>query len=680
MTPTTDIRAALTERYGDDWRFDVKLRGYLTGVPAVDGELVVGSRTIVGTVHLEDDAADALGARIERASATALERCYALLQDQGRAATADAPTVDYADIDPVTLRVIGGAFNATAREMAHVLYRMSYSSIIRESEDLGCGLFDAAGRELCESESSPMHIGSLPFYIRGFMQRLAGQVHDGDVIIHNHPYFGASHTPDLGVALPIFLGDRLLGFAAATAHLIDVGAAAPGLNIDLIDVYAEGTLYNGVKLYERGRRNEQVWRLLQDSVRTPDMNAADIEAMIAAVRLGRDRFLKLVERHTIETVLGTAYYWMDYSERRLRAAIEQVPDGDYHAESWLDDDGRNWGERLKVNVTVRIRGSDVTIDLTGSADEVETGFNVPFEGSLLVACYYIVRTLMLDEVTTEEFIPQNEGMFRPVTVHAPKGSIFNPNFPRACFSRMAQVQRVLDCVIRALSPVMPERVTAGNSAAVMSISYSGFEAAKQQYWVCVEVNEGSYGARATKDGLDSVDNLMANTRNVPAEEIEMHYPLRVERYELRPDPPGAGRHRGGIGVVRDMRFLVDGFISCNGDRHSEAPRGLFGGADGRAGKLTKNPGTPGEEAWPSKATGRPMRGGDLVRYTGPTSGGYGDPRERDPAAVLADYLDGHIDVAEARDTYAVAIDAESAGVDRAATADLRNQTQTAAGD
>jgi N-methylhydantoinase B/oxoprolinase/acetone carboxylase alpha subunit len=575
-------------------------------------------------------------------------------------------------IDPVTLRVIGGAFNAIAREMAQVLYRMSNSSIIRESEDLGCGIFDAVGRELCESESSPMHIGSLPFYIKGFMARLGGKLDEGDVIIHNHPYHGASHTPDMCVALPIFRDGKLLGFAAATAHLIDTGAAAPGLNVDLIDVFAEGTLYNGVKLYERGQRNEQVWSILRDSVRTPDMNAADIEAMIAAVRLGRERFLKLVERHGIDVVLGTAYHWMDYSERRLRAEIAKIPDGDHHAESWLDDDGRNWGRRLKVNVTVRKRGTDITIDLTGSADEVETGYNVPFEGSLQVACYYIIRTLLLDEYARDEFIPQNQGMFRPVKIVAPKGSIFNPNFPRACLARMAQVQRVLDCVIRALAPVLPERVTAGNSAHVMSTSYSGYDPARQQYWVCVEVNEGSYGGRRDKDGLDAVDNLMANTRNVPCEEIEMHYPLRVERYELRPDAPGAGRRRGGIGAVREIRFLTDGYFSCNGDRTTEAPKGIFGGHDGLPAQVVHNPG-PAAEAWPSKSSGRRIAHGDVVGIVGPNAGGYGDPAERDPEQVLEDWLDGFVSLEAARDVYRVAIDPARRAVDRAATAILRRQ-------
>ena len=577
----------------------------------------------------------------------------------------------YDGIDRVTLRVIGGAFNTIAREMAQMLYRMSNSSIIRESEDLGCGLYDALGNEFCESESSPMHIGSLPAYIRGFMRKLAGHLYEGDIIIHNHPYHGASHSPDLAVVAPMFDGGELIGFAAATAHLIDSGAAAPGLNVDLIDVFAEGTLYDGIKLYERGTRNDAVWSILRDSVRTPDANAADIEAMIAAVRTGAKRFAKLVAKHGLETVMGAAHYWMDYSERRLRAEIARIPDGEYHAESWLDDDGRNWGKPLKVNVTVTKRGDSILIDLTGSADEVETAYNVPFEGSLQVACYYIVRTLLLDEVMTEEFIPQNSGMFRPVSVHAPKGSIFNPHFPRACSSRMAQVQRVLDCVIRALAPVLPERATAGNSAHVMSVSYSGYSAERQQYWVCVEVNEGSYGARRTKDGLDAVDNLMANTRNVPCEEIEMRFPLRVERYELRPDPPGAGEQRGGVGAVREVRFLADGFLSCNGDRTLEAPKGIFGGTDGLPAQIVKNPGGPDEERLPSKSTGRRLKAGDVIRIVGPNAGGYGNPMHRDPQRVATDVADGLISAQTAHDVYGVVLDPVTGTVDQAATARLR---------
>ncbi len=719
-TTVPAVVKALRDAYGDGWSFDIinhHLRGdgvEVEGELRADGAQVRKSGTANGRGGLS------LGEQLEVASDDSLLQCAMTLVDTGRGAappdtvrprpglpaTTDAPVASppeatepaaealrpapapqlpalrqadsepvstavaltgrpapskitdfsYQDLDPVTLRVVGGAFNAIAKEMAHVLYRMSYSSIIRESEDLGCGIFDMEGNELCESESTPMHIGSLPWYIRGILKRLAGNIHEGDVIIHNHPYYGASHTPDVAVIVPIVHDGGLLGFSACTAHLLDMGGAAPGINVDVVDVYAESKLFNAIKLYDRGTRNEEVWQLLKDNVRTPDMDTSDIEAMIAAVEIGRERFLRLVGKYGADTVMGTANYWMDYSERMLRAEIEKVPDGEYHSEGWLDDDGKNRDTPLKVNVTVRVKGSDITIDLTGSAAEVETGFNVPFEGSLVVACNYIVRTLMLDEVTFEEFIPQNEGIFRPVNVIAPKGTIFNPNFPRACFSRFAQIQRVLDCVIHALSPVIPERATGGNSASLYFISYSGFIPEKQQYWVYLEVDEGSYGGRHGKDGMDSVDNLMANTRNNPVEELDMHYPIRNERYELRPDPPAAGQWRGGIGIVRENRFLAPGYISCEADRHLEKPHGVFGGTEGHTGKLVKNPGTAEEQNWPSKVTGYKMEAGDLIQITAPSGGGYGDPKARDPAMVLGDYLDDYITIEIARDVYGVAID------------------------
>src|SRR5438093_9709026 len=257
------------------------------------------------------------------------------------------------EVDLMTLRVLGGAFHAIAKEMAGVLFRMSYSSIIRESEDLGAGIFDAQGRELCESDSTAMHIGSLPWYIRGFMRHLRGKVEEGDVIIHNHPYYGASHTPDIAVAVPIFWGDELLGFAAVTAHVLDVGGSFPGINADAFDVYAEAKIYDGLRWYRRGELNLDVDRMIFDNVRTETMNRGDMNAMLAACQLGRDRFLRLVERYGVEVVMSAAYDWMDYSERMLRAEIAKIPDGTYGPViGWLDDDARNRGQQLRVETRV----------------------------------------------------------------------------------------------------------------------------------------------------------------------------------------------------------------------------------------------------------------------------------------------------------------------------------------
>ena len=316
--------------------------------------------------------------------------------------------------DPITLQVIGGALDTIAKEMGHVLYRMSFSSIIRESQDLGAGLFDAKFNTLCESDSTPLHIGSIPGYLHGIQKRLqGGEWHDGDVIIHNHPYFGASHSPDILIAIPIFWEGQIVGFSANTAHHIDIGSATPGLIIDIPDVFAEGMLFAGIKLYERGKRNEALWQFMGDNSRTSTMLRDDIEAQIAAARLGVTRFCDLIERYGLETMQTACDELMDYSEQMLRKRIAEIPDGEYFAEGWCDDDGRNRDVRLPIKVTVRIKGDSATVDLTGSADQVPTGYNVPFEGSTKVACFFAFRALLLDQATTEEYIPQNQGSFRP---------------------------------------------------------------------------------------------------------------------------------------------------------------------------------------------------------------------------------------------------------------------------
>jgi N-methylhydantoinase B len=585
------------------------------------------------------------------------------------------PTRKRVEVDPITLRVLGGAFHAIAKEMAGVLFRMSYSSIIRESEDLGAGIFDAQGRELCESDSTPMHIGSLPWYIRGFLHRLEGQIEDADVIVHNHPYLGASHSPDVAVAVPIFYEGELLGFAAVTAHVLDVGGSFPGINADAFDVYAEAKMYNALRWYEGGSLNEDLDRMIFDNVRTETMNRGDMNAMLAACQLGRERFLRLVERYGAEVVMSAAYDWMDYSEQMLRAEIAKIPDGTYGPViGWLDDDARNRDQRLRVETRVVVEGDEVTIDLTGSNPEVPTGYNVPFEGSLLVSCYYAVRTILLDEVTFPEHVPQNDGVFRPVKVIAPKGTIFNPNFPRACFSRFCQTQRVVDNVNLALAEALPEKVTGGNSAGIHFCAYAGFDESLGEYWLYLEVNEGSYGGRFGKDAMDSVDNLMANTRNNPIEELDMRFPMRCDQYELRPEPAAPGKWRGGVGIIRRNRFLVDGTYSCEGDRQTDPPQGVFGGWDGLVASCRKNPDTPREEVLPAKVTGIPFSAGEFIEFREPNAAGYGDPLERPAEAVREDVLDDFTTVELARDAYGVVFaDARTLEIDDAATEARRTE-------
>jgi N-methylhydantoinase B/oxoprolinase/acetone carboxylase alpha subunit len=283
-----------------------------------------------------------------------------------------------------------------------------------------------------------------------------------------------------------------------------------------------------------------------------------------------------------------------------------------------------------------------------------------------------VRTILLDEATFPEHVPQNDGVFRPVKVIAPKGTIYNPNFPRACFSRFCQVQRVVDNTILALADALPQGVTAGNSAGLHFCAYSGFSEEMGEYWLYLEVNEGSYGGRYGKDAMDSVDNLMANTRNNPIEELDMRFPVRCDQYELRPEPAAPGRWRGGIGIVRRNRFLVDGVYSCEGDRQYDAPRGIFGGWDGLVASCRKNPDTAREESLPAKVTGVTFAAGEFIEFREPNAAGYGDPLDRPVEAVREDVLDDFTTVQLARDAYGVVFkDEQTLEVDEEATEKLR---------
>lgn len=257
-------------------------------------------------------------------------------------------------LDPVTLKVLGGAFDSICKEMALLQMRVSHCALVTESEDLGCGLFLRDGRQIAESGSSPLHCGSIGGYIRGFMDKLEGNLREGDIIIHNDPYAGASHSPDVGIVVPIFYKSKLVGFTGSTTHWIDIGGAYPGINLGVVDLWAEAKLFRGLKLYEEGKRNQQLWDFISDNVRTPKEVLGDCEAQIAACQYGKNRFLKIIEKYGLDTVLMAAEEWMNYAETMLRQQVKKIPPGEYYAEGWLDDDGRDLGKPLKVATKVII--------------------------------------------------------------------------------------------------------------------------------------------------------------------------------------------------------------------------------------------------------------------------------------------------------------------------------------
>ena len=449
-------------------------------------------------------------------------------------------------IDSITASVIQGALENIAVEMGYKLMRMSYSSIIRESEDFGAALVDAEGRGLAESaQSTPLQSGPIPGYVRGILKTLATRgdtVRPGDVIMHNDAYAGASHGPDVGFVVPVFHDDRLVAFAATTAHHLDIGALSPGSCgiVDAIDAFAEGLQFKAIKVYDRGVRNEAVWQLLRDNIRVSDLVVGDMEAQIAAARIGAERFAALIAQHGYPRFTAACEAVMDYAERLMRHAIAALPDGDYRAETRIDgfaDSPDPTKRHLPIVATVKVRGDEIEVDLAGTAPQVpDRPINMPFEGTVDVAVWLTIRSVLLDTAVCGH-IPVNDGLLRPIRITAPLGSLANPVFPAPTIARFCPGNQLADTVMKALAQAVPGQVSAGIGN-LKVIAFSGMRGTG--HWVHMEIFEGSYGGRSGVDGMDAVDTLYANTRNNPIEDIETHLPLRVSRYELPAASP-AGR-------------------------------------------------------------------------------------------------------------------------------------------
>jgi N-methylhydantoinase B len=579
-------------------------------------------------------------------------------------------------IDPVTASVILGALEQIAIEMGYKLMRMAYSSIIRESEDFGAALVNAHGQQLCESkQSTPLQSGPIPGYVRGMLKQLAARgdtVRPGDVIMHNDPYGGASHGPDVGFCVPVFYDGQLVGFSVTTAHHLDIGSQTPGSTgiVEAVDAYAEGLQFKAIKVIDQGRRNEAVWHLLRDNIRVSDLVVGDMEAQIAACRIGATRFLELIDRYGLDTVGAACAELFDYSERLMRQAIERIPDGRYTATGYMDgylDDPSPSRRNLPIVVTLTVNGSDMTVDLTGTAPQVaDRPINMPFVGTVDVAVWLVLRSVLLDTETYGN-IPQNSGLYRPITIVAPEGTLANPIFPAPTIARFVGGNVLCDTVMRALSQALPQQVCAGIGN-LKVIAASGFR--RNRPWVHLEIFEGSYGGRYGHDGMDAVDTLYANTRNNPIEDIESHVPLRVERYELREDACAPGQWRGGLASIKTVRYLSDGGASVEGDGLAYGAWGYKGGGVGSPGKLILQAANGEETPLPSKVPYRSVTAGDRFIAVGATGGGYGDPLQRDPHQVLEDVRDGYYSVATAERDYGVII-TESLQLDDAATTTCR---------
>lgn len=527
-------------------------------------------------------------------------------------------------IDPITLEVLRHALASVAEEMNANLIRSAYSPNIKERRDCSSALFDAHGELVAQAESIPVHLGAMPFSVRAALEAVR-EWHEGDVVVLNDPYLGGAHLPDITFVAPAFAGGNLVAFVACRAHHADIGGPAPGsLTPRATEIYGEGLRIPPVRLWRRGALDDDLQRLLLLNVRTPEERWGDLRAQYAACRTGIARVRDLVVRYGTELLGEGMAAVLDYSERRMRAEIGRLPQGRAGFADALDDDGAGSG-RIPIRARVEVRGEGVRVDFAGSAPQVQGPVNAVFAVTAS-AVYYALRAV------TDPTIPPNAGCYRPIEIRAPEGSIVNPRPPAPVVGgNLETSQRIVDVVLGALAQLVPERVPAAGQGTMNNVAIGATDPRTGRPYAFYETIAGGAGARPTGDGVDGIHTHMTNTLNTPVEALELAYPLRVERYELRSGTGGRGRFRGGDGIRRDLTPLGHtAHVSLLTDRRAGRPYGLAGGEPGAPGEnvLVRD----GEEIHLPGKTELDLHAGETLSIRTPGGGGYGPPqnKETDP--------------------------------------------------
>lgn len=555
------------------------------------------------------------------------------------AATLKSDTADA--LDPVDYAIISQSFIAAAREMGVKLIRSAYSTVLREARDGSAALLDASGNTIAQAELIPMQLGTIGHVFRECARLYPNETLEaGDFFVINDPYSGGQHLQDVFFFHPIFFDGKVLGFAASVAHHLDVSGGDPGLNIAAPDVYAEGIIIPPLKLnMERDWNGGSFERLLRANVRVPHQTMGDFDAQIAANAIGAQRVTELAQRYGAAKVTAVMAALLDYSEARMRAALRAVPDGVYHGEDAVDDDGLS-DTPLPVRATVTIKGDSASIDFTGTAAQVRRNLNAPFAATVSAALSCLKAAL------TSPDIPFNAGAFRPITVTAPKGSMLNPHHPAPVRARMEVCSRAWNSIMKALSQAVPDKVIACGYDTTTSFVLSHLS--ENGWSVYLEIFGGGFGAANDTDGCDGVDNPLSNCSNTPIEALDQDFSFfRVVDYSLLTDSCGAGRHRGGLGFTRSFEALKDNVrIALYSDRFRRPPEGLFGAGAGSTGSCMVR---RGSEIIPLKSKDAfDLKRGDIVVLSLGGGGGYGDPAERPDAQIQSDLADGIISTKKAR--------------------------------
>jgi N-methylhydantoinase B len=552
-----------------------------------------------------------------------------------------------ADLDPIALEISWNGLKSIADECFITIMRSAFSTNIKERHDHSTAIADARGRLIVQAEKAlPIHLASMSGLLSCLLQQYGDTIAPGDVFIGNDPHVaGGTHLPDINLAMPVFADGALIGFVANIVHHADVGGAAVGsMSGGLDEIYKEGLRIPIVRLYNAGVLQDDILRLLLLNMRLTEERKGDLNAQIAAARLGTNRVEDIIQKTGADQLCVVFEQIITRTHRRLRHAITGLPDGCYTFSDKMDDDGAGT-EDILINLMVEKRGDHICFDFDGTDGQVPGNFNLTLNATQSAVCFAL-KALLDPEV------PNNQGIFDAIEIKAPLGSFLNCVAPASVAMRANTCQRVVDVVIGALAETLPEQAVAAANGANTSAVFAGYDPRNGQRYVYLETLGGGMGARATKDGKDGVQVNITNTSNLPVEAIELEYPLRVEEYALVMDSGGAGRHRGGMGIRRSIR-PVGHVCEFNGvgERFRHKPWGLFGGAPGAHGRFFLQDDAGGQQSLPSKATGIALKPDHLAVMETPGAGGYGPPADRSKTSLKEDLDSGKFSVAFVEKNY-----------------------------
>ena len=560
---------------------------------------------------------------------------------------------DQAFSDPATFVVIKNSLYAAAEEMKVVLAKTAYSPILKVAGDYSCGIFDISGQMVAQGPDLPIHLGSMPDAVKAVVSAFEN-FEEGDVFIHNDPYFGGSHLPDVNVVSPAFYNDKLIGFACIRAHWPDVGSASPGSYGAVTEIYGEGLRLPPVKLYSKGLLNEDVDAIIFANVRTPDERRGDLGAQIAANRRATERLGALADKYGVDVLVATMAEVLNYSEKMMRTLLARLPDGKSTFEDFCDGDGvieegDAEDQTFQIKMTVEKTGEHISVDFSGTDDAVSGPMNAPL--SVTASGVFCALKTIIDP---DGLIPPNSGCWRTITVSAPKGCVLNAEFPSPVVYANHEIShRVCDMTFGAVAEFWSNNTMACSQGTSAVVTFGGEDPRNKQRYVSYETIKGGFGARPNKDGINAIASGISNTMNTPIEILEMSFPVRVDEYVLVTDSGGAGRFRGGLGASRTWTVLDHkARASACLERTKSAPFGLSGGKPGFAAKIWTEAPNGDKGIAPGKG-GFDVPNGGQIHLRVPGSGGFGDPSERDINAIKEDVLDGYISEEAAKTQYGV---------------------------